>query len=101
MPIFTVSKAASRDIRSIARYTQDRWGKDQRRCYLDGLNQKFELLAERPTLTTERKDFSPPVRIHHHEKHLIVYMTTDNGILIVRVLHQSQDVPEQLSDLPQ
>lgn len=98
MSKFTVTKAANADIRSIARYTQDTWGRDQRRRYLDGLNEKFEVLAAMPEMVAERRDFRPPVRIHHHEKHLIIYVITDSGILIVRVLHQSQDVPAQLSD---
>jgi toxin ParE1/3/4 len=95
---FTVTKAANADICSIARYTQDTWGRDQRRRYLDGLNEKFEVLAAMPEMVAERRDFRPPVRIHHYEKHLIIYVITNSGILIVRVLHQSQDVPAQLSD---
>lgn len=92
MSNFTVSKAANADIRRIARYTQDTWGRDQRQRYLDGLNDKFEVLAAIQEMAAERRDFRPPVRIHHFEKHLIIYVITDNGILIVRVLHQSQDV---------
>ena len=98
MSEFTVSKAANADIRSIARYTQDTWGRDQRRRYLDGLNDKFEVLAAMPEMAAERRDFRPPVRIHHFEKHLIIYLIADEGILIVRVLHQNMDVPVQLSE---
>lgn len=97
MSKFTVSQAANSDIRSIARYTQDTWGRDQRRRYLDGLNEKFELLAAIPEMAAERRDFRPPVRIHHYEKHLIIYVIEDGGILIVRVLHQNMDVTAQMS----
>ena len=98
MPSFKVSQAASHDIRGIAKYTQKTWCRDQRRRYLNSLNQKFDMLAAMPEMAAERSDFDPPVRIHHHEKHLIVYVAIDDGILIVRVLHQSQDVPALLSD---
>lgn len=97
MPGFRVSKLAESDLRSIARYTQNEWGREQRRIYLDGLNDKFETLSQSPTIAAERQDFEPPVRIHTHEKHLIVYVIDDGGILIIRVLHQSMDVPAQLS----
>lgn len=50
-----------------------------------------------PEMAAERRDFRPPVRIYHYEKHLIIYVINDSGILIVRVLHQSMDVPAQLS----
>lgn len=97
MPGFRLSKAAQNDVRGIARYTQKEWGKAQRRRYLDGLNDKFEILSRSPTITAERPDFDPPVRIHSYEKHLIVYVIDHGGILIVRVLHQSMDVPAHLS----
>ena len=98
MPGFRLTKAALADIRGIARYTQKVWGKAQRRHYLAGLNDKFGTLSQTPTLAAERNEFDPPVRIHHHEKHLIVYVVDDVGILIIRVLHQSMDIPAQLSD---
>jgi toxin ParE1/3/4 len=51
-----------------------------------------------PELAAERRDFRPPVPIHHYEKHLIIYVINDSGILIVRVLPQCQYVPAQVSD---
>ncbi len=47
---FKVSKEARDDIREIGRYTQRKWGKDQRRNYLNDLDKKFGLLAENPLL---------------------------------------------------
>ncbi len=32
---------------------------------------------------------------HHYEKHLVIYVITDEGILIVRVLHQNMNVTAQ------
>lgn len=94
----SISQAASNDIRSIARYTQDTWGADQRRRYLNGLNEKFEMLSSMPEMGKERRDFRPPVRIVNYERHLIIYVIDGEEILIVRVLHQSQDVPARLTD---
>ena len=96
MPGFRVSKAAEADIRSIARYTQDQWGRGQRRVYLAGLNDQFEALSESPAIAAERQDFEPPVRICPYQKHLIVYVIDDSGILVIRVLHQSMDIPAHL-----
>ena len=56
------------------------------------------MLAKMPEMAAERRDFRPPVRIHHYEKHLIIYVIEDGGILIVRVLHQNMDVTAQLSE---
>lgn len=95
---FRVSNPALSDLESIARYTQEKWGKDQRNKYLLGLEDAFEKLADDPARVKERLDFTPPVRIYRHEKHLIVYVMDENGILIVRVLHQRMNVPAHLTN---
>ena len=44
----------------------------------------------------ERLELVPPVRIHRHAHHLIVYLTLSDGINVVRVLHVNMDVDGQL-----
>ena len=64
--------------------------------YLDDLDEAFHLLAEQPLLCRERNELRPPVRIHHHAHHLIVYLAMEDGINIVRVLHENMDIENQL-----
>lgn len=97
MPSYRVSKKAQSDIRDIGLYTQQQWGKEQRRAYLSGMQTRFERLSENSLLAAERTEFTPPVRIHPYEKHLIVYIVQGGDILIVRVLHESMDIPARLS----
>jgi len=97
MPHFRVSRKAQADIRDIGLYTERQWGRAQRRKYLSGMEAGFERLAQNPALASERPEFTPPVRIHRYEKHLIVYTADNNGVLIMRVLHGNMDVPTQLS----
>lgn len=96
MPEYRVSKAAQKDIQKIGLYTQQEWGAPQRRSYLSGMELQFEKLLESPFLAAERKEFTPPVRILPYERHLVVYLAEDEGILIVRVLHASMDIPAHL-----
>ena len=91
MSTYRVSKKARSDIRNIALYTQEQWGAVQRRKYLSSLDAKFRQLADMPLMAAERKGIDPPVRIHRHERHLIVYTITDSSILIIRVRHHSED----------
>jgi hypothetical protein len=49
-------------------------------------------LAENPLICPERIEFVPPVRIHHHDKHLVVYIYENNAILIIRLLHERMDI---------
>lgn len=95
---FKVTPAARNDILNIGRYTQNEWGKQQRQKYLVGLNIRFEFLTGNPLLSQERPDLIPPVRIHHHEKHLIVYLIESSHVLIVRVLHESMDIETRLKE---
>ncbi len=96
MPEVRVSEAAQADILEIGRYTEREWGVAQRRRYLDGMARQFALLAASPRLAAERPEFNPPVRIYAYEKHRIIYLADDNGVLIVRVLHESMDVARRL-----
>ena len=95
---FKVTPAAKNDIRNIGRYTQNEWGTKQRHSYLAGLNEKFKFLAANPLLNRERVEFLPPVRIHPHKNHLVIYLLEPSHILIVRVLHKSMDIDDQLNE---
>lgn len=97
MPSFRVTRAAQNDLRDIGRHTELAWGREQRRTYLADLESKFDLLSHNPRLAAEHKTFTPPVRIHRHERHLIVYVLDEGGILIVRVLHDAMDIPAHLA----
>jgi toxin ParE1/3/4 len=50
MAIFTLTEKANSDLKDIARFTQKRWGHDQRNKYLKDLDACFFRLAENPSL---------------------------------------------------
>ncbi len=41
MPAFRLSKAAKADMLGIGRYTRQRWGRDQMRRYVGGIDARF------------------------------------------------------------
>jgi len=68
------------------------FGAAQAERYHRELERAFTLLAENPQMARERMEISPPVRIHPHKAHLIVYLADDEGgILIVRIRHAHED----------
>ncbi len=87
---------AEQDLLEIWLYTFNEWGASQADTYLDKLIEAMQLLSKQPLICRERPEFTPTVRIHHHARHLIVYLVVDEGINIVRVLHESMDVAGQL-----
>jgi toxin ParE1/3/4 len=44
-----------------------------------------------PTLGRERTEFTPPVCIHVHKNHLIVYVVRDDAVVIIRILGGRQN----------
>ena len=96
MPRATKQVQAEQDLLDIWMYTFSEWGEQQADNYLDELDTAIQLLAEQPLMCRERLEFAPPVRIHRHAHHLVVYLALDDGINIVRVLHESMDVDSQL-----
>ena len=92
MPRVTKQVQAEQDLLEIWLYTFKAWGEQQADDYLDELDTAMQLLAEQPLMCRERLEFTPPVRIHRHAHHLVIYLASDDGINVVRVLHESMDV---------
>lgn len=74
------------DLDALWRYSAETWSFDQADRLIDGFERCFATIAAMPELAGERPEFSPPVRIHSHERHLIVYTLKEDHILILRLL---------------
>jgi len=98
MPQINKQPLAEQDLINIWLYTFKRWGEIQADKYLDELEQGIKLLASQPLLCRQRDEFNPAVRVHHYAYHLIIYITSNDTITIVRVLHESMDIETQLSE---
>ena len=98
MPGIHKRALAEQDLINIWLYTYSEWGEAQAGQYLDDLESAMALVAEQPLLCREREEFVPPVRIHSHAHHLIVYQALEGGITVIRVLHENMDVDAQLED---
>ena len=96
MPGIIKQALVDQDLVEIWLYTFNEWGEKQADKYLDDLDSAIKLLAEQPLISRKRPELDPPVRIHHHGHHLIVDRALDDGISIVRVLHESMDVDGHL-----
>ncbi len=88
---YRLSPRVLEDLDDTWRYTAERWGVEQADKYIDELVQAFEVIASMPTLARERSEFTPPVRIHTHESHLIIFRDSADGVDILRLLGGGQD----------
>ncbi|WP_419810655.1 type II toxin-antitoxin system RelE/ParE family toxin [Bacterioplanoides sp.] len=93
-----ISKKADEDLYEIGLYTEDKWGREQRRHYLDEINHRLHLLAQDPD-NPFSKDighikagcFALPIH-----KHFIIYRKLSHGVRVIRVLGQVMDLERHL-----
>lgn len=95
---YKILPKARDDLEEIWLYGVQHWGLARAESYLEGLEQSFQLIAKNPELFRGRHEFSPPVRIHHYKKHLLVYDIADKSVLILRVLHKRMEIEQKLDD---
>ncbi|MEN3931745.1 type II toxin-antitoxin system RelE/ParE family toxin [Microvirga sp. W0021] len=88
---YRLTPAAYDDLDDIWRYTAETWSLEQADKYIDELSDVFETIASLPSLARERMEFNPPVRIHVHQSHLVIYRISDNFVDILRLLGGRQD----------
>ena len=97
--IYTLTNAARADLKSIASYTQRRWGKAQRRIYAKQFDSAFRMLADNPETGTSCDSIKPGYRKFPTGSHVIFFREiSSTEIQVVRILHKRMDVARQLKD---
>ena len=95
---FDLTRSAQADLKSIARYTQERWGLRQRNTYLKEVDQVFRALAKNPLMGRACDDIREGYRKFPHGSHVIYYKhLSEDELLIVRILHGTMDVDSNIS----
>lgn len=68
------------------------FGPAQADRYIDGLLETLDLIAEFPEMSRLRTEIDPPMRVHPHQSHAIIYKIDERGdVLIVRIRHALED----------
>lgn len=83
MSLYVFSKEAENDLVEIYSYGFINYGESKADLYVEALKEKCQFLADIPNLCSDRDEFDPSVKIHHHKKHLIIYTVKTDCILIV------------------
>jgi len=97
MKLFEISNEAKNDLRSIARFTENRWGKQQRNLYLQQLDDAFQLLGKTTSIGIECNQIREGYRKFPQGSHIIFYKSgKTSNIFIVRILHKSMDYESKL-----
>ena len=92
MPDVEITTEANSDLVEIWLYTDEQFGATQADRYLDQLAEAIDRLLVHPELGKDRSDVKSGYRSIHVNKHVVFYRVINDGLLVVRVLHDSMDV---------
>ena len=93
MASFKLTAKAKDDLRNIARYTQEKWGREQRNIYLKQFDDAFSLLSKSPEIGPSCDFIKAGYRKFAQGSHVIFYtLGPSSTIQIVRILHKHMDV---------
>lgn len=95
MVAYSLSTKAATDLDGIYEYTIITFGLAQARNYLVGLHDCFQMLADNPLYGRSTTELAANLRRLEYQSHIVFYKPKEQGVLIVRVLHQSMDASAQ------
>ena len=91
MSAYSLTLEAVRDMASIARESVKTWGWDRAEAYVLDLHRAFDLLATFPDLGRSVGHIRRGHRRFERASHVIFYVRSDDGVLIIRVLHRRME----------
>ena len=91
-----LSRQALKQLEDIAHDTQQRYGSDQRKTYLERIYQRIDQLKDTPALGQERPDIKPGYRSITAGNHVIFYRLGETMIEIIAILHGQMDLKRKM-----
>jgi toxin ParE1/3/4 len=93
---YKLTVKADEDLVNIFHYSLLQFGLNRAETYLTSLEEHFLTLAHSPELGRRIDHIRQGYFRYEHLSHIIFYKNIPEGVLIVRVLHQSVDVPKHI-----
>lgn len=93
---YVVSSAAQDDLLAIWAHSVNRWDEDQADLYIDAIIVRFAWLMRNSGLWHKRPELGPSLFSYPEKSHVIFFMTGDDALQVLRVLHVSMDVNRHL-----
>lgn len=84
------------DLEEIYRFSLEHWGTGRAESYIKRIDEAFRHLCDHPRLGQGRDDVLPGILAFRVLSHVIFYRHGQDGIAVIRVLHQAMDSPGAL-----
>jgi toxin ParE1/3/4 len=98
MKSYVLRPAARAKLASIWRYTAEQWGTEQADKYVGDIVRQIERITEFPEMGSGAEGLDDHYRKVRSGYHRVFYRTEGSEIIVVRVLHAKEDVPDDLGD---
>ena len=93
MSTFKLTRRAKADLKSIAKFTEKRWGREQRYIYIKQFDDTFHVLSDTLGIGSNCNYIKENYQKFPHGSHIIFYrITAPNSLQIIRILHKNMDV---------
>ena len=86
------------ELTNIAVYTKSAHGERQAKRYIEDLERQIAFTAEFPGIGSEAMGLPAAYRKVVSGLHRVIYRHTKRELIVVRILHASQDVPDDIED---
>lgn len=93
---YRIRSLAKADLESIWLYTCEQWGVAQADTYIKALIQRFDWLAQNPTLGKSRDDIKQGYFCFPEGMHLVFYVVKNKQVEIIGIPYQRMDIIEYL-----
>ncbi|MCC9603566.1 type II toxin-antitoxin system RelE/ParE family toxin [Stieleria sp. JC731] len=94
-----LTQSALTSISDIEQYSIENWGKKVAARYIDDLEAGIIRIQEHPDLLRPQPEFRSDLCFYRVNKHLLVCDLQKASIIVLAVIHASQDIPERLAEL--
>ena len=99
MSTFALTQRAKADLKSIAKFTENRWGRRQRYIYIKQFDDTFHVLANTPEIGVDCQYIKENYKKFPQGSHVIFYRVAAlKSIQIIRILHKNMDVLSKFGD---
>ncbi len=92
-----LSQEAEQDLSIIFDYTYEKFGADQALLFISSFDDDFLTIKNHPLIGKDRSELILGLRSYIKGQYIIFYRIIPNGIRIVRIIHQSRDLPFHLA----
>ena len=91
------SKKFLEDLENITVYTAQMWGANQAKVYLKDIRDKVHQIANDDAIVQVLHIPRPGLLKVRVNRHLIIFESTNATVRIIRILHESIDLPQHLT----